>query len=186
MTPENYLRQYIEPLSALAGAAPTGDWQALVLEADYYYPPHSELGSSLDMLNRTGLLEVLQQILAAEYPQQRLSKSTAQEFLGALRRLKDEQAWRQTEIGRLEEVLAQQQADHARMTAELIEEHQTGLQQMAVELERCHGERAVLFNETSTLRANLADLQASTSWKLTGPLRWLGRLMKAANAAPDT
>jgi len=186
MTPENYLQQYIEPLSALTGSASTGDWQALVLEADYYYPPHSELGSGLDTLNRTGLLEILQRILAIEYPQQRLSESTARKFPEILRRLKDEQAWRQTEMEGLEEVSAQQQSAHARMTAELVEQHQTGLQQMVVELERCHGESAVLFNEASTLRANLAELQASTSWKLTRPLRWLGRLMKAINAASDT
>ena len=185
MAPEDYLRRYTEPLQALAGAVSTGDWQALTLESDYYYPPHLDLGAGLDTLNRTELLEILQRLLAAEYPNQRLSKSTAKEFLEALRRLKDERTWRQTEMERLEGVLAQQQSDNEHMTAELIEQHQTELQRMSVELGRCQGELAVLFNEASTLRANLEDLRASTSWKLTRPLRWLSRMMKATGA-PDT
>ena len=64
MTPEDYLRRYAEPFQSLAGSGSTGDWQALVLDPDYYYPPHAERGSSLDTLNRTDLL--IQQITARE------------------------------------------------------------------------------------------------------------------------
>jgi hypothetical protein len=183
MAPEDYLQRYIEPLQALAGAVSPGSWQALALAPDYYYPPHSERGSGLDTLNRTDLLDMLQQILAIEYPQQRLPESAAREFPEVLQRLKNERAWRQTEMERLEEVLARRQSDNERMTAELIE-HQTELQRLAVKLEHCQGEFAVLVNEASTLRANLADLRASTSWKLTKPLRWFGRMAKAMQA-PD-
>ena len=178
MAPEDYLRRYIEPLQALAGAASPGDWQALALEPDYYYPPDSVWGSGLDTLNRTDLLEVLQQILAIEYPQQRLPESVAREFPEVLRRLKDEPAWRQTEMERLGEVLAQRQSDNERLAAELIE-HQSELRRLAVELEHCQGESAVLVNEASTLRANLAELRGSTSWRLTKPLRWFGRMAKS-------
>lgn len=176
MTPENYLRRYVEPLQASAETVSAGDWQPLA--PDHYYPPHAERGSGLETLNRTDLLEMLQQILAIEYPQQRLPECTARKFPEVLQRLKKERAWRQTEMERLEEVLAQRQSDHERMTAELVE-HQTELQRLAVDLEHCQGEFAVLVNEASTLRANLAELRASTSWKLTRPLRWFGRIAKS-------
>ena len=136
MTPEDYLRRYAEPFQSLAGSGSTGDWQALVLHPDYYYPPHSERVSGLDTLNRTDLLDMLQQILAIEYPQQRLSRAKVQEFLEAFQRLKDERAWRQIEMERLAVVLTQYQSDHDRMTAELVE-HQSERQRLSVELEHC-------------------------------------------------
>jgi hypothetical protein len=172
MTTEDYLRRYAEPFQSLAGSGSTGDWQALVLDPDYYYPPHAERGSSLDTLNRTDLLDMLQQILAIEYPQQRLSRAKVQEFLEAFQRLKDERAWRQTEMERLAMVLAQYQSDHDRMTAELIAQ-----QRLGAELDHYR-------NQAAMLRANLTDLRASTSWKVTKPLRWFGRLAKAMQA-PD-
>ena len=183
MAPEDYLRQYAESLQALAGTASSSDGSALALEPDYYCPPDSAWGSGLDTLDRTDLLGLLQQILSIEYPQQRLSRNTAREFPNVLQRLKDEGAWQQTEIERLEKILAQHQSDHERMAAELIE-HQTELQRQAVELEHCQSELAVLVNQASTLRANLAELHGSTSWKLTKPLRWFGRMVKAART-PD-
>lgn len=183
MMPEDYLRRYVESLQPMTVAAPADDWQALLLEPAYYYPPNLELGSSLDALNRTDLLEILQQVLSTEYPQQHLSRNTVIEFLEALRRLKDERAWQQIEIERLAAVLTQCQADSDRMTAELIE-HRSELQRLAAELERYRGEAAVFCNEAATLRANLTDLRASTSWKVTKPLRWFGRIIKATQA-PD-
>lgn len=183
MTHEDYLRRYTEPLRPMTVAAPAGDWQALLLEPDCYYPPHLELGIGLDSLNRVDLLEILRQILATEYPQQHLSRSTVREFLEALQRLKDERAWRQTEMERLAAVLAQCQADSDRMTAELIV-HRSESQRLVAELERYRGEAAVLGNEVAILRAGLIDLRASTSWKVTKPLRWFGRIVKATQA-PD-
>ena len=146
MMPEDYLRQYAEPLQSLAGAAPPADWQALMLEPDCYYPPYLELGSGLDALNRTDLLEILRQLLATEYPQQRLSRSTVGEFLEALRRLKDERAWRQAEMERLAAALTQYQSDHDQMTAELVE-HRSERQRLGAELEHCRSEAALLGNK---------------------------------------
>jgi hypothetical protein len=169
MTPEDYLRRYTEPLQLLAGAVSPGDWQALLLEPDCYYPPHLELGIGLDSLNRVDLLEILRQILATEYPQQHLSRSTVRAFLEALQRWKDERAWRQTEMEKLATALTEYQIENDRIAAELIEYRS--------ELQRHRGEAAVL-------RANLTDLRASTSWKVTKPLRWFGRIVKATRA-PD-
>lgn len=183
MAPEDYLRQYAEPLRALKEAAPSGDWGALALESDHYYPPDAVPGSTLETLNRADLLELLQRILVIEYPQQRLLRSAASEFPHVLQRLKDEWTWRQTELKRLEKVLAQRQSDNERMTAELID-HQTELQRLAAELERCQSELAVQTNEAATLRANLAELRGSTSWRWTRPLRWFSQMARAAQA-PD-
>lgn len=183
MMPEDYLRRYVESLQPMTVAAPADNWQALLLEPDHYYPPDLELGTSLEDLNRIDLLEILQRILGTEYPQQRLSRNTVIEYLEALRRLKDEREWRQTEIERLAAILTQCQADNNRMTTELIE-YRSELQRLAAELERYRGEAVVFSNEAATLHANLTDLRASTSWKVTKPLRWFGRIAKATRA-PD-
>ncbi|MBK7541628.1 MAG: hypothetical protein IPP10_04050 [Candidatus Competibacteraceae bacterium] len=182
MTPEDYLRQYAEPLRPLAEATP-GDWQSLLLEPDYYYPPSMDLGVGLDGLNRSDLLALLQQILKLEYPQQRLSKSTARTFLETLRRSVDERERLQAELARLTAVLDERQADNERMNAALTAQ-QAELQRLAVELERSRSEAAISANDTATLRANLTDLQGSSSWKVTKPLRWFGRLGRVMRA-PD-
>ncbi len=183
MVPEDYLQHYVEPLQAWTGVTASGDWQALVLESEHYYSPDALSGSSLEMLNRADLLALLQQILAIEYPQQRLLRSVASEFPHVLQRLKDEWAWRQVELERLEKILAQYQSDNQRMSAELIE-CQTEWQRLAAELEHCQGELAVQTNEAATLRANLRELRGSTSWKWTRPLRWFSRMVRVAQA-PD-
>lgn len=185
MRPEEYLQRYGEPLQALEKPRSV-DWRQLLLEPVHHYPPSIETGASLDGLKRGELLELLQQILAAEYPQQprqRLSKRTVRTFLDAVQQLRDERAWRRDEMERLTAALAHHQVENDRMTAEL-NEHRAELQRLSGELERAQGQVAVLGSEAATLRANLSELYASSSWKVTGPLRWLGRLSKAARA-PD-
>ena len=182
MRPEAYLQQYGEPLQALEKPRSV-DWRRLLLEPGHHYPPSIETGASLDGLKRGELLAILQQILAAEYPQQRLSKRTVRTFLDAVQQLRDERAWRRDEMGRLTAALAHRQIENDRMTAEL-NEHRAELQRLSGELERAQGQVAVLGSEAATLRANLNELYASSSWKVTGPLRWFGRVSRAARA-PD-
>ncbi|HAO32946.1 MAG TPA: hypothetical protein PLP22_10160 [Candidatus Competibacter sp.] len=180
MTPERYLSQYAEPLRRIEKPTPVA-WQALVLEPDYYYPPSIELGAHLDGLKRSELLEILQQILATEYPRQRFSKRTARTFLEALQQLRDERAWRRAEMERLTATSAHHQAENDRMTAELSQ-YRAEVQRLFEELERVRSQAAVLGSEAATLRANLTELYGSSSWKVTKPLRWFGRLGRAARA----
>ena len=85
MAPEDYLRQYAESLqlSKLSKdeSGPVFDGTHLMAERGYYYPPYLQQEAYLDMLSRADLLGVMQQILATEYPQQRLIRRQVGEYL---------------------------------------------------------------------------------------------------------
>jgi SAM-dependent methyltransferase len=62
--------------------------------------------------------------------------------------------------------------------AELFPQVGVAQEQQAAELERLRGEVAQLQGEVERLRAELADIGGSRSWRLTGPLRAGGALLR--------
>jgi len=185
MAPEEYLRQYTEsfqPSKAESGSSP--DEVNLILERGYYYPPYLQQEAYLDTLSRADLLEITQQILSTEYPQQRLIRRQVGEYLETLQRLKDERAWRQAEMERLNVELAWRVEEMATLEAE-----RKRLESLVInchaELEIGRNQMAVLENECVTLRGNLTDLRTSTSWKVTEPLRRFSSAVKALRAPGD-
>ena len=178
MTPEDYLRQYTEsfqPPETESSLPP--DESDLMLERGYYYPPYLQLETYLDTLSRADLLEIAQQLLATEYPAQRLIRRQVGEYLETVQRLKDERAWRQAEMERLNAELAWRVDEMANLEAErkrlvtLVLDSHTGL-------ENCRSQISILENQCATLSATLADLQRSTSWKVTAPLRRVSQAVK--------
>ncbi len=165
MTPEDYLRQYTEPFCSMeTGSASLKSGMGLGLARGYYYPPYLPSETYLDTLSRADLLEIVQQLLATEYPAQRLIRRQIGEYLENLQRLKDERAWRQAEMERLN-------AELARCMDELVIDAHAGL-------ESCQNQIAILESERATLNAMLADLKTSTSWKMTAPLRFISRKIR--------
>lgn len=185
MMPEDYLRQYTESFQPLATEFDSPQHGTeLMLERGYHYPPHLRQESYLDTLSRADLLEIVQQLLATEYPQQRLIRRQVGEYLETLQRLKDERAWRQAEMERLNgelawrvDELANLGAERERLAALVIDSH--------AELENCRSRIAVLENECATLRATLTDLRGSASWKVTAPLRRFSSAVKALRTPGD-
>ena len=127
----------------------------------------------LDTLSRADLLEIAQQLLAAEYPQQRLIRRQAGEYLQILQHLKDERAWWQVEMERLNTELACRVREMAN-----LEVDRKQLEALVIEFQAAQGRIAVLENECASLRSTVADLRESTSWKVTKPLRWFGRVVR--------
>ena len=192
MTPEDYLRQYAEPIQlSKVESNLASDGSSLMVERGYYYPPYLQQEAYLDVLNRTDLLGIMQQILATEYPQQRLIRRQVGEYLETLQSLKQDRDWRQMEMERLENELSLRidqvsslgdecskiGAERERLNASVIDAH--------TELENCRSRIAILENECATLHAVQADLKASTSWKVTVPLRRLSGALKALLAPGD-
>ena len=195
MTPEDYLRQYAESLqlSKLSKdeSGPAFDGIHLMAERGYYYPPYLQQEAYLDMLSRADLLGVMQQILATEYPQQRLIRRQVGEYLEALQRLKQERDWRRMEMERLESELSLRIDQIANLGDEIsrIGAERERLDALVVdtraELEKCRNRITALENECVILHATQADLKASTSWKVTAPLRRLSGALKALLAPGD-
>lgn len=195
MAPEDYLRQYAESLqlSKLSKdeSGPVFDGTHLMAERGYYYPPYLQQEAYLDMLSRADLLGVMQQILATEYPQQRLIRRQVGEYLEALQRLKQERDWRRMEMERLESELSLRIDQIANLGDEIsrIGAERERLDALVVdtraELEKCRNRITALENECVILHATQADLKASTSWKVTAPLRRLSGALKAFLAPGD-
>lgn len=195
MAPEDYLRQYAESLqlSKLSKdeSGPVFDGAHLMAERGYYYPPYLQQEAYLDMLSRADLLGVMQQILATEYPQQRLIRRQVGEYLEALQRLKQERDWRRMEMERLESELSLRIDQIANLGDEISrigaerERLDTLVIDIRAELENCRSRIAILENEYATLHAAQADLKSSTSWKVTAPLRRLSGALKALLAPGD-
>lgn len=195
MTPEDYLRQYAESLqlSKLSKneSGPAFDGTHLMAERGYYYPPYLQQEAYLDMLSRADLLGVMQQILATEYPQQRLIRRQVGEYLEALQRLKQERDWRRMEMERLESELSLRIDQIANLGDEIsrIGAERERLDALVVdtraELEKCQNRITALENECVILHATQAELKTSTSWKVTAPLRRLSGALKALLAPGD-
>ena len=195
MAPEDYLRQYAESLqlSKLSKdeSGPVFDGTHLMAERGYYYPPYLQQEAYLDMLSRADLLGVMQQILVTEYPQQRLIRRQVGEYLEALQRLKQERDWRRMEMERLESELSLRIDQIANLGDEIsrIGAERERLDALVVdtraELEKCRNRITALENECVILHATQADLKASTSWKVTAPLRRLSGALKALLAPGD-
>jgi|APTNR8051073442_1049403.scaffolds.fasta_scaffold13361_2 septal ring factor EnvC (AmiA/AmiB activator) len=195
MTPEDYLRQYAESLqlSKLSKneSGPAFDGTHLMAERGYYYPPYLQQEAYLDMLSRADLLGVMQQILATEYPQQRLIRRQVGEYLEALQRLKQERDWRRMEMERLESELSLRIDQIANLGDEIsrIGAERERLDALVVdtraELEKCRNRITALENECVILHTTQAELKASTSWKVTAPLRRLSGALKALLAPGD-
>lgn len=195
MVPEDYLRQYAESLqlSKLSKdeSGPVFDGTHLMAERGYYYPPYLQQEAYLDMLSRADLLGVMQQILATEYPQQRLIRRQVGEYLEALQRLKQERDWRRMEMERLESELSLRIDQIANLGDEIsrIGAERERLDALVVdtraELEKCRNRITALENECVILHATQAELKTSTSWKVTAPLRRLSGALKALLAPGD-
>ena len=148
-----------------------------MLERGYYYPPYLQLETYLDTLSRADLLEIAQQLLATEYPAQRLIRRQVGEYLETVQRLRNERERLNAELTWRIDEMANLEAERKRLESLVLDAH--------VELENRQNQIAILENQCATLSETLADLRRSTSWKVTRPLRWFGRMVKAGRT-PDS
>ncbi|MFZ1326053.1 MAG: hypothetical protein WAT67_08575 [Candidatus Contendobacter sp.] len=194
MEAEAYLRHYLAPFPpAVPGEverARDAETKAVTpeLAASYYYPPGPETANYLDVLSRAELLELLWQLLAVEYPQQRLTRRQVGLYGALMQNLKQEQAWRCAEMERLSVAQTHRQEQIALLEAE---QRRLEIQVRATQAEAAQCQAACdesarriidLEAQHSELQASLTELRASTSWKLTAPLRRLGRSLQAWRA----
>lgn len=178
MAPADYLLQYVDSIQIFSGSCLPVDWQHLILESDFYYPFYLDFGVAISSLGRSDLLEILQSVIAVEYQHKHLSKTDVQRFTDVVQQLKNEQIWRCSEMNRLTAALTDCKSEQDRVTAELVE-NQVERRRLCVELESCLEKLSSLENQTATLHANLVEMRESNSWKITKPLRWFSRLIKA-------
>jgi hypothetical protein len=134
-----------------------------MLERGYYYPPHPQLETYLDTLSRADLLEIAQQLLATEYPAQRLIRRQVGEYLETVQRLRNERERLNAELTWRIDEMANLGAERKRLETLVLDSY--------AELESC--------------RSQISILRGSTSWKVTRPLRWFGRMVKAGRT-PDS
>lgn len=166
MQPEDYLREYtapFQPTETLTSLQP--DEAALMLARSYYYPPYLKLETYLDVLSRSELLDVVQEILAIDGTKQRLTRRDVIKHLESVRRLKDE--------------LERQCQETNRLHAQLVSCAEQAMQRAIALDEQLQVTAAQLAADNAVLRDTVADMRASTSWKATAPLRQLMRAIRA-------
>ncbi|MDG4555202.1 MAG: hypothetical protein P9E24_13305 [Candidatus Competibacter sp.] len=177
MIPEDYLQRYTEPLQLVDSISASPIVEAGSMLQGYYYPPSLRFETYLDNLNRTDLLEIMEQVLSTEYPQQRFVRRQVSEYLSALQELKDERAWRQAEMERLDMELARCRCDCANLEREQ-KRLETLVYKYQAELDNCQKNYQDLGKQCAMLQATVSDLYASTSWKVTMPLRFISKVVK--------
>ena len=193
MDAEAYRQQYLGVMTPAVGAAELphdSETEAVLpeLAAAYYYPPGPAGESYLDVLSRAELLALLWQLLAVDYPQQRLTRRHVGQYGEFMHQLKQDQAWRQAEMERLSAEQTQRQAHIALLEAEqqrLDTEVRARLAEVA-QWQAAYTDGtdriAELERQCAELQTILADLRTSTSWKLTAPLRRVSRSLNAWRA----
>lgn len=183
MVPEDYLRQYAElirPSKVESDLASNGT--SLMIERGYYYPPYLQQEACLEVLSRADLLEISEKILHTKYPQQRLIRRQVGDYLEWLRALKEERTWRQLEMERLDGELARCMHGSAILEAERIRlEAQVYEYQAEMDNRQRSFQNRIdqLESMIISLQETITNLYASTSWKVTVPLRFVGGMLRS-------
>ena len=94
-----------------------------------------------------------------------------------MERLESELSLRIDQIANLGDEISRIGAERERLDALVVDTR--------AELEKCRNRITALENECVILHATQADLKASTSWKVTAPLRRLSGALKALLAPGD-
>lgn len=180
MIPKDYLQQYAELFQPSKVKFGFNDAN-LMVEQGYYYPPCLQQETYLDTLSRTDLLKMMERILVTEYTQQRFVRRQVDDYFDVLQKLKNERAWRQAEMERLDGELTKCMHGTA-----ILEVERNRLESLASEYQQelhnsrrsCQNRIMSLENECANLHTEVADLRSSTSWKITAPLRFVSRIIR--------
>lgn len=179
MTPEDYLRQYTAPFQLhQTQFTPPQDEATPILAPGYCYPPDLKLETYLDTLSLSELLHIVQDLLAGDGIKQRLTRRQVIEHLQSVQRLKDELEWQRQEANRLDAELGVSRSREEILATELASCAEQERRQ-TIALEQLQATAAQLAVDNAALRDTVADMRASSSWKVTAPLR---RLMQAIRA----
>ncbi|MCB0445945.1 MAG: glycosyltransferase, partial [Gelidibacter sp.] len=102
---------------------------------------------------------------------QRITKKQISVYLN---RLKDEVAQRQVEIDRLMNELDKCRLEINQLTDQLA----VGLMERYLEIQNLRNEVSLLNGTIAELRGTIVELQISTSWRITAPLRFLNMIIR--------
>lgn len=147
-----------------------GRWESLLLSDSYYYRKDSYPERYIDTLNRLDLLGLIQTLGITENAQ----RITPEQLVVNVNRLREEAARLQAEVkhltGEVADITSQRQRE--------VESLNGAIQVRDAEIDRLSG-------ELSGLRDTVAAVYASTSWKITAPVRSLSRAMAKLKHMPD-
>lgn len=171
MGPKEFLKIYTQVFCERESRIVNDSSQAITLLPKLYYYREVECSDLyLDTLNRSDLLEFIQGLAFVG----KNERMTARHLIEYLDRLRNEAVQGRAEIDRLTQDLRQFQSENKQLTDRL-----------AGELRDRQAEVQHLQSEIFALHNIVTELQASTSWRITAPLRFLSRIMRRLKRLPS-
>ena len=171
MDPSDYRERYLPQVSPAALTRPRATARGAVLPlVDKYFPDHDRAEPYVDMLGRSALLRLIDRCIERCGVTPANQRITGTKVLAGIQVLLDRGEQKQIAIDRLSAELAQWKAEADRLQTEFAKREK--------ELSKCWGKHEKLSNDIVELHAILADVYASTSWRITRPIRWLRSILR--------
>ncbi len=176
MDPKEFLKVYTQVFREQESPIIDQDSSQVItlLPKNYYYPEIDCQELYLDTLSRSNILDFIQSLGFVENNQ----RITTKQISIYLSRLKYEVTQRQVEIDGLINELNKHRLEIEKLTAHFTDQLAVSVMERNLETQSLRNDISSLNGTIANLHSTIIELQTSTSWRVTMPLRFLSMIIR--------